>query len=261
MFVTTSYHPQPERERIAKKLAERLSVPCVPRERKTLKQLFAETGFTQAVVVSQGEIRWEDREGRRFFFHPSMSAVRVKRLRSGGSDPLVESSGMRRGDEVLDCTLGMGADAIVASFAAGPEGRVVALESQLVIAALVEHGLRTYSTDRADLTEAMRSVEVVCADYRDYLPRLPDKSFDIVMFDPMFGETVRESSAMQALRPLANPEPLDPESVKEAVRVARRAVLLKERRGSGEFARLGFRVAKEASKYAFGVIRVEGENG
>jgi len=261
VFVTTSYHPQPEREEIARQLSERLSAPYIPRERKTLKQLFAETGSTQAVVVTRDEIRWEDREGRRFFFHPSMSAVRVKRLRSGGDDPLAASSGMRRGDEVLDCTLGLGADAIVSSFAVGPEGKVVALESQPVIAALVEYGLRTYTTDRADLTEAMRRVKVVCADYRDYLPRLPDNSFDIVMFDPMFGETVRESSAMQALRPLANPEPLDPASGKEAVRVARRAVLLKERRGSGEFARLGFKVAREASTYAFGVIRVEGKDG
>lgn len=259
--MTTSYHPQPEREQMARQLAEQFSVPYILRERRTLKQLFAETGFTQAVVVSHEGIRWEDQEGRRFFFHPSMSAVRVKRLRSGGSDPLVASSGMRRGDEVLDCTLGMGADAIVAAFVTGSEGKVVALESQRVIAALVKHGMRTYSTDRADLAEAMRLVEVVCADYREYLPRLPDKSFDIVMFDPMFGKTVRESSAMQALRPLANPEPLDPASVKEAVRVARRTVLLKERRDSDEFARLGFRVVKEASTYAFGVIDVKGEGG
>src|SRR5690606_3686381 len=148
-----------------------------------------------------------------------------------------------------------------AAFVAGPEGKVVALESQPVIAALVEHGMRTYVTDRAEPTEAMRSVEVVCADYRDYLPRLPDKSFDIVMFDPMFGATGRESSAMRALRRLANPAPLEPESVKEAVRVARRAVLLKERRGSEELSRLGFRIAKEASTYAFGMIEVEGEGG
>ncbi len=259
--MTTSYHPHPERERTARQLAERFSVPYIPRGRRTLKQLFSETGSEQAVVVSREEIRWEDQGGRRFFFHPNMSAIRVKRLRTGGTDPMVAVGGMRRGDAILDCTLGMGADAIVAAFVAGPEGKVVALESQPVIAALVEHGMRTYVTDRAELTEAMRSVEVVCADYRDYLPRLPDKSFDIVMFDPMFGETVRESSAMQALRPLANPAPLDPESVKEAVRVARRAVLLKERRGSEEFSRLGFRIAKEASTYAFGMIEVEGEGG
>ena len=236
-------------------------LPDIPRERKTLKQLFAETGSTQAVVVTRDEIRWEDREGRRFFFHPSMSAVRVKRLRSGGDDPLAASSGMRRGDEVLDCTLGLGADAIVSSFAVGPEGKVVALESQPVIAALVEYGLCTYTTDRADLTEAMRRVKVVCADYRDYLPRLPDNSFDIVMFDPMFGETVRESSAMQALRPLANPEPLDPAVGEGSGPGGPPCRAPQERRGSGEFARLGFKVAREASTYAFGVIRVEGKDG
>ena len=88
--MTTSYHPHPERERTARQLAERFSVPYIPRGRRTLKQLFSETGSEQAVVVSREEIRWEDQGGRRFFFHPNMSAIRVKRLRTGGTDPTEE---------------------------------------------------------------------------------------------------------------------------------------------------------------------------
>lgn len=56
------------------------------------------------------------------------------------------------------------------------------------------------------------------------------------------------------LKELADPNPLDPDSVREAVRVARKRVVLKERLMSGEFERLGFRVVKEASNHAFGII-------
>jgi hypothetical protein len=98
---------------------------------------------------------------------------------------------------------------------------------------------------------------VIQADYRHFLRTLPDRSFDIVMFDPMFRQTILESTAMQMLRPLANSEPLDEASVREAVRVARRVVLFKERPESGEFERLGFTKARESSQFTWGVIRVE----
>ena len=63
----------------------------------------------------------------------------------------------------------------------------------------------------------------------------------------MFRQTVNRSSGLQPLKKLANPRPLDRESVREAVRVARKRVVLKERLMSGEFERLGFQVVKEAS--------------
>lgn len=220
-----------------------------------MEDLFRRLREREAVIVTKNEWRYENADGHTFSFHPNMSALRIKHLAQGQADPLVACAGLKMGDQVLDCTLGMGADAIVSAFAVGKQGRVVALESQPVIADLVKHGLETYKTDRTTLREAMRRIEVIQADYREYLQKLPDASFDVVMFDPMFRETVRASAAMQALKPIANPDPLDAESVQEALRVARRAVLLKERPQSGEFERLGFTIAKKASHYAWGVIR------
>lgn len=219
--------------------------------------LYQRLNRSQAVIVAKNGWRYEDRAGNRFAFHPNMSALRVKHLQNGEKDIMVECSGMTAGDDVLDCTLGMGADAIVSSYVVGKRGKVVALESQPVIAAIVKQGLATYETDRQALKEAMRAIEVIEEDYRAYLPLLADRSFDIVMFDPMFRQTVKGSKAMQQLKPLANPSPLDPQSVAEAVRVARKAVLLKERRGSPEFERLGFSVVKESSRYAWGIRKSE----
>ncbi|SFJ50423.1 Putative SAM-dependent methyltransferase [Thermoflavimicrobium dichotomicum] len=238
-------------------LARELGVPYIKRNRSSLTELFAEYNHASAVIITKQDWRYEDHEGHVFFFHPSMSILRIKHILKGEPDSLIASAGIEPGDTVLDCTLGMGADAIVASFVTGEKGRVVGLESEPAIAAIVRHGLQTYDSKRKAVNEAMRRIEVIQTDYREYLKQCPDQSFDVIYFDPMFRQTIKESSAMQALKPLANHAPLDPESVAEARRVARKAVLLKERVMSGEFERLGFTVIKKAAHYAWGIITPE----
>jgi 16S rRNA (guanine1516-N2)-methyltransferase len=241
----------------ARSLALSLGLPYVEREGSSLAHLFQRADQAEVILVSKQGWRYEDRSGSRFSFHPNLSTLRVKQLIKGGSDSLVSSSGMQPGDEVLDCTLGMGADAIVSSFVVGKRGKVLALESQPVVAAIVRQGLQTYQANCEPLCQAMRAIEVIEVDYRSYLKRCPDQSFDIVLFDPMFRETVALSTAMQALKQIANPNRVDAPSVKEAVRVARKAVLLKERANSDEFERLGFQKSKRSSRFAWGVIQRE----
>ena len=86
----------------------------------------------------------------------------------------------------------------------------------------------------------MRRIEVRHSHHLDYLKSLPDQSVDIVYFDPMFREPITDSASINPLRHYANGEPLDAESVREAIRVARKTVVMKEARSSGEFERLGF---------------------
>lgn len=238
----------------AQQMARCLGAVWRPREGRSLKRMMEETKADAAVVVGWDGAHWEDREGNTFRFHPNLAALRVKELAVGGEDALVTAAGLEPGDRVLDCTLGLGADAIVAAQATGERGEVVGLESQPVIATLVDYGLKHYPARSDRLVQAMRAVRVLCADYRDYLHQQEDRSFDVVLFDPMFRQTVTRSSALQSLKVLANPEPLEQDSVREALRVARKRVVLKERLMSGEFERLGFRVVKEASNHAFGIL-------
>ena len=72
-----------------------------------------------------------------FFFHPNLAMIRIKRIINGESDPYFVAGDITAGSTVLDCTLGLGADAIVASFAVGQSGKVVALEDNRFIAFLV----------------------------------------------------------------------------------------------------------------------------
>ncbi|MFC4077937.1 class I SAM-dependent methyltransferase [Salinithrix halophila] len=252
--MTTSRKPGEEVRTEAQGLADKIGAPLLPRESFSLAKMFEMSGSGEAIIVGPGGARWQDAGGKEFFFHPNMAAVRVKELSRGGTDALVEAAGIQSGDRVLDCTLGLGSDAIVAAHVVGETGKVTGLESQPVIAALVAHGLTTYRSDSPRLKRAMRRVRVHCADYREVLSSCPDDAYDIVFFDPMFRYTVSRSSGVQALKTLANPAPLGPSSVAEAKRVARRRVILKERKMSGEFERLGFRVVKEASNHAFGVL-------
>jgi Methylase involved in ubiquinone/menaquinone biosynthesis len=260
MIVTTGMKPTEEETAQAEALAAELGVPYVPRGGATLAALRRRHNAGRVLVAGPDGLRLHaDDAGQPLRYHPGMGLVRVKRLREGVRDPLVEISGVRPGDRVLDCTAGLAGDAFVFSYAAGPEGRVTALESEPVLHTIVREGLRIYSTGMDDADAALRRIELIRADHAEYLSSLPDKSFDIVYFDPMFRIPVHESSGMEPLRGVANPAPLSHEAVREAKRVARRAVLLKENRDSGEFERLGFTWVKpkKTSAVAYGVIRIE----
>ncbi|MUT67309.1 class I SAM-dependent methyltransferase [Paenibacillus sp. NEAU-GSW1] len=259
MIVTTSDKPSPAAYAQARRLADELGAAFKPRGRNTLRQLAAANEEAlQMLVVTEREVRFYDGQtDSPLFFHPSMAFVRVKRLRKGESDPLIELSGCREGDRIVDCTAGLGSDSLVFSYAAGAKGSVIALESEPVLCALVREGLASYQSGLDDVDAAMRRIEMINANHLDYLKGLPDKSVDIVYFDPMFRQPIHESSAIQPLRSLANAGALSEEAVAEALRAARKTVLLKEHKESGEYARLGFRKTHvNTSKIAYGVIEV-----
>jgi hypothetical protein len=213
--------------------AARLGAQVVPRGRSTLAEL-AETHGAWGILVIQAErvTLYVPSAGLEYFYHPGMARRRVRAVEAGLGDPMVTAMGLRPGGQVLDCTLGRATDAIIASHAVGPEGRVVGLESVPVLAAMTEHGLRTGDAGQADVTAAMRRIEVLGADHSVFLAGLEPRAFDVVYFDPVFHQPVVKSSAMAPLRKLADPRPLGEAALARARQVARRAVVVKQRRGT-----------------------------
>jgi 16S rRNA G966 N2-methylase RsmD len=255
MFVvTTSHEPSFIEQEQAETIAASLFVPYIKRDRSSLDKMYKQYEIDGVLIVTKQGLRYESNGYPSFFFHPNLSLVRLKQWSKGQNDAMVRTANLVEGDHVLDCTLGMGADAIVSSFVTGEKGRVVGLESEPLLACMVSNGLQNYVSGRPVIDAAMRRIEVVNNNYRSYLAHSKDDSFDVVVFDPMFRKTVYDSKAMQSLKPLANPAAVDEESVAHAVRVARKRVLLKERRNSSEFARLGFTIVHQSSSYAWGVI-------
>ncbi len=260
ILVTTSIGARQAEKLQAEEISRTVGVAYVPRGRESLSALSAESGAEVVVVVSRTRVGLLF-AGREFFFHPGLAKVRIRRIEAGKTDQMIQALGLGAGDSVLDCTLGLGADALVAGHVVGAGGRVVGLEAEPLVAMLVRCGLESYRADDGPLAEAMRRVEVVTADHREYLQAQENGSFDVVYFDPMFRVPRHASSAMEPLRRLADARALDPESLAEAVRVARRRVVLKERRGSPEFERLGFRqiAGGRYSPVAYGIIAKDGE--
>lgn len=258
MIITTGDRPLTEVAERAERLAKQLGVPYVPRGNQSMSKLLTRCGGEEALVVLLHGVRLLRPDRPQLQFHPSMGFVRAKRILKGESDPLLEAAGMVPGDSVLDCTAGLGADALLFAVRGGEQSRVTALESSLPLYALLAEGVANYDSGISEVDAALRRINIVNSDHMDYLRKLPDNSVDIVYFDPMFREPLEDSSGISPLRPYANSDSLSPESVTEAVRAARKAVVLKEKRGSGEFSRLGFaEQLRPGTKTSYGVITID----
>lgn len=240
--VTTSLHPSSEEAAAARAAATRWGVAFVERERRSLEEvggggrvdgLLVLTRRKASLVMKGGAADWS----------PGMGALRAKRvarrlaraLPSEGPDrdPFFEAAGIRPGDAVLDCTLGLGADALVAAVGAGPGGRVVGIERSVALAAWVGEGLARSAYPGAE------RIEVRAGDHAALLASLPDRSFDVVCFDPMFRHARAEPGGFDVVRALADGRPLAAEAVADARRVARRWVLVKDGAPGWDLARLG----------------------
>jgi len=187
------------------------------------------------------------------FFHPSMSLLRMINLKRGISDRFLDAINLSKGDTILDATMGLATDALIAAWAVGAEGQVLAIEYSPLIYLLVKDGLIRLQNEGPpkvdnqekksawqDLIQASQRIKIFCANHEQILNSLPDNTVDVVYFDPMFRKTVAQSSSIKPLRSFSYSEPLKKEIIIQACRVARKRVVLKERKEGGEFQRLGF---------------------
>jgi hypothetical protein len=258
LIVSTPERPSEFAVERALRIAEELGSPFVPRSNKTIHAMRAASSEEDVLIVGSKEIRLLSVDQPPFFFHPSMAIVRLKRLFIGGRDTLLTVSGIQAGDTVVDCTAGLCSDALVFSYAVGSGGKVIAVEASKVIHAIVREGLQTYETGLQAADEALRAIQPALGNHLDILSGMGDRSADLVYFDPMFDKPIKTSSSLVPLRSKAVREPLSEEAVSEAMRVARKKVVLKDHRDSGQFGRLGFeRVRVSSSAVAYGVINIE----
>jgi hypothetical protein len=240
--VTTPLRPAPAEVTEAVAAAARHGLPFAPRGQDRLSLVLSRAGAGAALVLSsraavlataEAEQRWS----------AGMGVLRMRRTEARlegrpvsptDRDPFLEAAGICPGDEVLDATLGLGADALVAAAAAGPAGRVVALEASPLLAAWVAEGLH-----RLEAAPAAGRIEVRAAEHLAALSALPDRSFDVVVFDPMFRHARAQPGGFELVRALADPRPLEAAALDEARRVARRAVVVKDGAPGWDLARLG----------------------
>ncbi len=262
LFVTTALKPDAPLVARAQGFAAELGAPYLERRDNGLPKLFAAAapGAERALVVQRDRLVLTDRSGHEFFYHPNMAFLRLGNLQRGQPDSLINAAGLREGDAVLDATLGYAAEAILCAYTVGESGTVHGIEAVPELGVVVREGLKTVTTDRAELNAAMRRVEVVhLGHHLDYLRACPDRRYDVVCFDPFFQEPPTGSAPFAPIRFFGDHSPLLPESLAEARRVARRRVVVKTERWSPLLEEMGVgrRVEARHGKVVYGVIDVE----
>jgi len=256
-FVVTTTQSMEEREPALEIFLQESQFPFVARKRKCLELLMRENQADGVIVwEKQGPVLYV--ENQKFFFHPSMAKNRIAFNRKmNTADLMIKACQLRESDSFLDCTLGLGADSIVAAYFSRT-GRITGLEHQATVAYVIRWGMKLYTSRMPWLEEAIHRIEVLNQDYRNYLLKQEDDAYDIVYFDPMFQKPLLKSQAISPLRKLADHDPLQPESVKEACRVARKRVVMKELATGNELERLGFTKfsGSKHNQIAYGFIDV-----
>ncbi|MBB6452473.1 hypothetical protein HNQ94_000918 [Salirhabdus euzebyi] len=191
------------------------------------------------------------------FFHPNLAMIRAKRMFKGDEDPLISTAKLTEGMSFLDCTLGLASDSIITSIAVGSSGSVMGVEGNPLLYLLAKEGLSSFSSGNHLFDQAMRRIEVFHSDHLSLLQQTKSDSFDVVYFDPMFHSTIDSSSGMNSIRGQAVKSELTKEVIKEAMRVARERVVLKDHWKSDRFAQFGFTQHKrKTSLFHYGTIEL-----
>jgi len=258
MIVTTVLRTEEKLTVEALEIAEYLQLPFVKRRKKSVNMLKKEYG-TDVLVI--GKNRYElfmHAQSEPFFFHPNSAVFRIKRIQKNEHDPFIEATNLQNGSSFLDCTFGLGSDSIVASFVVGEEGKVEGCEASHMLSFLVKKGLKTWETDCEATNLAMERIHIYHTDALAELKNRRENSIDCVYFDPMFEEEISSSAGIAPLRNLAVYQDLTEEMIKEALRVAKKRVVLKDHFRSKRFEKFGFSVIKRKSAaFHYGILLKE----
>lgn len=245
----------------ATKFSTHLNAKLVVRSEMSIEDMI--TFFQEdLLVVGKGKVTlYPLGGGEPFFYHPNSAMFRVKQFLKTGYDPLIETAGLKQGMSLLDCTLGLASDALVAQIAVGSSGLVTGLEASPILAFLVENGLQSWSDGDTQMLQAMKEINVIHQNHLEYLQNAAKDSYDVVYFDPMFELHLSSSKGISGLKNFAAHDDLTVEVISHAKRVARNRVVIKDHYQSTRFKRFGFTVIpRQHSAFHYGFIEQIGLN-
>ena len=185
MIVTTAGRTNKEMTDYANKVAAELNSSFVKRNDIPVHKLHEQYEQDVFVVGKNRLAIYPKGTEESFFFHPNSAMFRVKRLMRGEHDPFVQAAKLESGMTVLDCTLGMASDSIVASYIVGENGRVTGLEGNEYMAYIMGNGLKTWSSSVSEIDKAMQRIDVKQTEHYAFLKQCGDNSYDVVYLDPM----------------------------------------------------------------------------
>ena len=135
---------------------------------------------------------------------------------------------------IVDCTLGLGSDSIIMSYAF-PNAHIIGLEASYPIWLSTWFGLKHYTHNDVSVTNALRRIDARHDNFESFLQGLPNDSVDILYFDPMFEVPIEESPQFKPLRGHTSEGRITDSVIQEARRVCRLGFIIKERPFSSVF--------------------------
>ena len=239
----------------AQALAQKLNKKFVTRNNLSLERLKQDNNVDNILIFTKDGLKAHTSQGD-LFFHLNMAQLRILNLNRNQKDHMVEAMDLKLFMFFFDCTLGLRTDATVASYIVGENGKVVGLESATLIYLITKYGLANFNHDNIAINHSLRRIESFNLHYLDYLKAQGDNSFDIVYFDPMFRKPIQDSANFKPMRAIANMEQLQSKALVEALRVAKKRVVIKETKDSMEFKRLNISqiYGGKYSSVSYGVI-------
>ncbi|MET3696033.1 putative SAM-dependent methyltransferase [Bacillus oleivorans] len=257
-YISTNLRPNEKILLKTKQIASQLNLPLIERGKRSIASLQQETMSEILIIGKERMELYPYGSLVPIFFHPSSAMFRIKRLERGEPDPFIDVSLLSKGDSILDCTLGLGSDSLVAAYQVGEMGTVLGIEENQLLFFLVKEGFKSWLTEYIPLQQALRRVRAENASYLTYLSQLPSKSFDCVYFDPMFDSTIEEAEVMRNWEKAAQFSELGQSAIEQAVRVAKKRVVLKAHYRSPLFKELGFtQIVRRSAKFHFGFIDIK----
>lgn len=254
MIITTARKQVGTLAELVKVISNDLNAISLTRDDRSVAALVQEFEDDVLVVGKDRLTLYPKDGGTPFFYHPNSAMFRVKQFVATSYDPLVEAGKMEKGMSVLDCTLGLAADALVAKIAVGKEGHVTGVEANQLLAYLVRYGLQQWTDGPKLLLHAMKEIEVIHQSHLTYLQSCEDQSVDVIYFDPMF-EADLDSKGIAGLKSFAVYDDLTDEAIEQAKRVARKRVVLKDHYLSERFHKFHFQVQKrQHAMFHYGFI-------
>ncbi|HEL2044911.1 TPA: class I SAM-dependent methyltransferase [Streptococcus suis] len=250
MIVTTSLGMDEGLVYRARRIASELGIEYKERKKQSVGKMLGT--YEAVLVLYKDKLILEQRGGQVLFFHPDTAMLRI----NSGRDPLLELLGKEK-QSIIDCTMGLGSDSIVLASAGH---RVTALESSKLVHFIVSRGLQDFDSGLQEVNRAMKSIQTIWTDSLTYLKGQIDKSVDVIYFDPMFSEEIKESQNLSGLSTLADRSRLTEEIVSEAKRVARKKLIIKAHFRDQVFEEFGFkRHVRPNQKFHYGEIILEEE--
>jgi hypothetical protein len=227
LIITTSTLESEELVEHAVGIAEEIGAQYVSRRKRGITVLLSAYDASAALIVKTNQLTLSDGVVE-YSYHPNMLLVRGLNVIHGMRDLFIEAAEIGIGDKVLDCTIGFGCEASLAALVSGATGRVDGLESEAALALITRRGMASKRLSTPPLIEAMSRVNVITADYGDFLEQTNEGEYDVVCFDPFFEHRLHGSEgSVSPLARFGNPKPLSSASVVRAIQVANRLVVVK----------------------------------